>query len=72
VLDQVAIKAAVELTSIEGRSPDMNVPIASSGLTTDLIPARINGDEVDDLLVFETQESGLIKGLLLLSESKSQ
>ncbi len=72
VLDQVAIKAAVELTSIEGRSPDVIVPISTAGVATDLIPVRINSDEIDDLLVFETQESGLIQGLLLLSESKSQ
>ena len=45
---------------------------ATTGATADLLPVRINSDEIDDLLVFETQESGLIQGLLLLSITKSQ
>lgn len=71
VLDQVAINGSDELTGIEGRSPDISIPLPSTRTTTDLIPARINDDEIDDLLVFETEESGLIQGLLLLSTTES-
>jgi hypothetical protein len=67
VLDQVTVKAAGRLASTAGRSPDVIVPINPTGAISDLIPVRINSDEIDDLLLFESQESGLIRGLLLLS-----
>lgn len=67
VLDQVAINGSQVLTIIEGRSPDIIIPMPLLRAATDIIPARINDDEIDDLLVFETEESGLIQGYLLLS-----
>ena len=72
VLDQVAIKSTNQLSRLQGREADVIVPIDTAKTTSDIIPVRINTDEIDDLLVFETQESGLIQGLLLLSITNSQ
>jgi hypothetical protein len=72
VLDQVAVTQAGDLNGTAEGSPDLTVPLPTSRTIADLIPARINGDEIDDLLVFETQESGLIQGLLLLSITEPQ
>ncbi len=72
VLDQVAVSQAGDLSGTAERSPDLTVPLPTASTIADLIPARINSDEIDDLLVFESQESGLIQGLLLLSVTKPQ
>lgn len=72
VIDKVAKDNGNDRSRLAGLSPNLVVSLAQSEGASAMIPARINSDEFDDLLIFKTDESGLIKGLLLLSSTNAQ
>ena len=54
-------------SSIESLSPDLTIPLSLNTSVNDIITVKINGDDTDDIFVFEAGISGQIAGLLLLS-----
>ncbi|MFT6095070.1 MAG: hypothetical protein ACJA2Q_002980 [Pseudohongiellaceae bacterium] len=54
-------------SSIESLSPDLTIPLSLNTSVNDIITVKINGDDTDDIFVFEAGISGQIGGLLLLS-----
>ncbi|MFT4813494.1 MAG: hypothetical protein ACJATW_002718 [Glaciecola sp.] len=54
-------------SSIESLSPDLTIPLSLDTSVNDIISVKINGDDTDDIFVFEAGISGQIAGLLLLS-----
>lgn len=56
-------------SSIDQLSADLTIPLASDAVS-DMITAKINSDESDDIFVFDTRISGQITGLLLLSNQQ--
>ena len=54
-------------SSIESLSPDLTIPLPLNTSVNDIITVKINGDDTDDIFVFEAGISGQIAGLLLLS-----
>jgi hypothetical protein len=55
------------MTRVENRTPDRRIPLGVSVNIGDIIPARLNRDARDDLLVFTDLNHSHIEGILLLS-----
>jgi hypothetical protein len=52
---------------VDKLNPDLTIPLSLTSSVNDIITVKINGDDTDDIFVFEAGISGQIAGLLLLS-----
>lgn len=52
---------------VDKLNPDLIIPLSLTSSVNDIITVQINGDDTDDIFVFEAGISGQIAGLLLLS-----
>lgn len=57
-------------SSIDKLSADLTIPLPLDTVVSDIITAKINNDDSDDIFVFDAGISGQITGLLLLSSEQ--
>lgn len=67
VIDSLGAESNPLMTRVENRTPDRRIPLGVSVNIGDIIPARLNRDARDDLLVFTDLNHSHIEGILLLS-----
>jgi len=69
IIENVAINGGPELAAAQSRSPDLSLDIAADSIEKDIIPVELNGDNLDDLLIFVERTDTHIHGILLLSNA---
>lgn len=67
IIDEFEIEQNKELGSVQGRSPDQQLPLASPMHNGTVVAVRLNGDARDDLFVFLERGKEFSSGMLLLS-----
>jgi hypothetical protein len=67
IIEDVDIRNNPRLTAVAERSAELSIPLNETVRNGDVIPARLNQDEVDDIFVFTGFDASHIRGLLLLS-----
>ena len=69
IIDNLALNRDPLLSQVQGRSADIviDLDLDFNPVAGDIIPVRLNRDEVDDLLLFTDFNDTHISGLLLLS-----
>lgn len=67
IINDVGRADADRLQAINGRAPDTSVDLGEASVLGDLVSARLNDDELDDVFIFTGHDPSQIRGLLLLS-----
>jgi hypothetical protein len=67
IINDVARADADWLQAISGREPDSRVQLGEESGLGDLVSARLNDDDYDDVFIFTGHDASQIRGLLLLS-----
>ncbi|GJM14234.1 MAG: hypothetical protein DHS20C12_26370 [Pseudohongiella sp.] len=67
VIENITIGGNRYLETVGDRTPDSVINLGGVVLTGNLVPVRLNGDELDDVIVFTETDASHIRGLLLLS-----
>lgn len=67
ILDDALAELDQTRTSIDSQEAGQAINLSADISAEEIITARINGDSTDDILIFESQIGGQIRGLLLLS-----
>lgn len=68
ILEKATQNSLSDIRDDQSQQSQALLTLPATGEVSDIIPALINDDEIDDLIIFENPGSGLIKGLLLLSQ----
>ena len=67
IIDEFEIAQNKELRTVQGRAPDQSFALQRAMRNGDLISAKLNTDERDDLFVFLERGKEHITGIVLLS-----
>ena len=67
IIDEFEIAQNKELRTVQGRAPDQSFALQQAMRNGDLISAKLNADERDDLFVFLERGKEHITGIVLLS-----
>ena len=67
IINDVGRADADRLQAINGRAPDTSLDLGEASVLGDLVSARLNDDELDDVFIFTGHDPSQIRGLLLLS-----
>ena len=67
IIDEFEIAQNKELRTVQGRAPDQSFALQQAMRNGDLISAKLNADERDDLFVFLERGKEQITGIVLLS-----
>jgi hypothetical protein len=67
LIDNATVSGDPRLTTVAGREADLSISLNGTIDNGDIIPARLNADQHDDIFVFTGQDASHIRGLLLLS-----
>lgn len=70
IIDSVDVSGGDRLTAVQNQTADQQIVLDGDLGAGDIIPVRLNTDNVDDLFVFQTFDGSVIRGLLLVSESE--
>ena len=68
IIDNVAVPGNPRLEQVSEQTADIAIDIGTLVENGDIIPARLNGDALDDVFVFTQHDSSHIRGILLLSK----
>lgn len=71
IIDNVSVTANPLLEQVQGRTADLVIDIPKDIVVGDIIPARLNRDNVDDILVFTDMDDSHINGMVLLSKTNN-
>lgn len=66
-INNISINGNPHLERIEDRIADQTIDLGTEIVAGDIIPARLNDDELDDIIVFTEHNDSYIRGILLLS-----
>ncbi|MGI9250379.1 MAG: FG-GAP repeat domain-containing protein [Pseudohongiellaceae bacterium] len=72
IINRVSLGDNADLQQVADRTPDFIWPISTPIEEGDVLPARLNNDAFDDILVITGADEDLIRGQLLLSRPVSQ
>ena len=67
IINNISINGNPHLERVAGRTADQIIDLDTEVIVGDIIPARLNDDELDDVIVFTEHNDDHIKGILLLS-----
>lgn len=67
LIEDIDVRNNPRLEAVAGRHPDQSIELDSNVINGDVIPARLNNDDVDDVFVFTGFDASHIRGMLLLS-----
>jgi hypothetical protein len=70
IIDNFEIEQNRELRQVQGREPDVSIPLNSAMRNGDIITSDLNGNGLDDVFVFMARDKDTITGILLLSDHR--
>lgn len=67
IIENVDVRSNPRLAAVADQSPDLSIDLGADLAAGDVIPARLNADDIDDVFVFTEFDGSHIQGMLLLS-----